>query len=71
MMNEQLFEKRKEEYLQRVYKELNHRGITDAEIPCVLNKTGFISALNDYPEEQLHYSVKSAVNEILVTAATN
>lgn len=61
---------RKNNYLQKVYKELNHRGISTSDIPKVIAKTGFIAVLDEFPEEQLHYSVKNAVNEILAVAAT-
>lgn len=48
---------------------MHRRGLTDEEIPKVIEKTGFMTALNEYPEEQLHYSISDAVDEILVTAA--
>lgn len=62
-------ETRKSLYLQKVYAELSCRGISTRDIPKVIAKTGFIAALNEFPEEQLHYSVKNAVNEILAVAA--
>ena len=58
-------------YLTKVYNEMKRRGITSAEIPVIIGKTGFMSALEDYPEEQLHYDISSAVDEILLTAARN
>lgn len=62
-------EEKKECYLVKVYNEMKRRGITPAEIPVIIGKTGFMGALEDYPEEQLHYDVSSAVDEILLTAA--
>ena len=59
----------KQRYLEKVYKEMNRRGFTSEEIPRVIAKTGFMTALNQYPEEQLHYPIKAAVNEIVETAA--
>lgn len=47
------------------------RGYTSEEIPKVIAKTGFLNALNEYPEEQFHYSAEDAVDEILFVAAKN
>lgn len=63
-------QERKRSYLTEIYAELHNRGIAKEDIQRVINKTGFMSALEDYPEEQMHYSVKDAVNEILVVAAS-
>jgi hypothetical protein len=62
-------EEQKRKYLDRIYEELMRRGVDENEIPRVIGKTGFMSALNDFPEAQLHYSAEDAVDEILVTAA--
>lgn len=62
-------EEKKKNYAEKVRAEMQRRGLTDEEIPRVIDKTGFMAALNEYPEEQLHYSVSDAVDEILVTAA--
>lgn len=64
-------QERKEAYLADIYAELGRRGLSDTEAPLVIGKTGFINALNQYPEEQMHYDVYDAVNEILLVAATN
>ena len=64
-------EQRKNKYSADVRAELERRGIARTDIEKVIGKTGFISALNNYPEEQMHYSVKDAVNEILLVAASN
>ena len=37
--------------------------------PRVIEKTGFMDALEEYPLEQLHQSPSAAVDEILLTAA--
>lgn len=62
-------EERKNKYIEKVYRELNNRGVSYEEIPLVINKTGFLKVMEEYPEEQLHYSVKNTVDEILLTAA--
>lgn len=62
-------EEMKQEYLSWVYEEMANRGVPKKDIPRVIAKTGFMDALNEYPEEQLHYQPESAVNEILLTAA--
>ena len=62
-------EKNKQEYLEEVYSEMKRRGYTPDEIPKVIAKTGFLNALNEYPEEQFHYSAEDAVDEILFVAA--
>lgn len=64
-------EEKKQHYVSLVYKEMKNRGFSSSEIPVVIGKTGFMDALNEYPEEQLHYSASAAVDEILLTAAYN
>lgn len=64
-------DERKTIYLADVYAEMEKRGISNADAPRVIGKTGFMSALDKYPEEQMHYDVYDAVNEILLVAATN
>lgn len=64
-------ELRKHDYIAKVYEEMKRRGLTFAESRAVIQKTGFKDALNDYPEEQLHYDVSEAVNEIIMTAVKN
>ena len=59
----------KKEYLADVYAELERRGAPKSDIPRIIAKTGFMNALEKYPEEQLHYAVENAVDEILLTAA--
>ena len=55
--------------IHKVYLEMKRRGLTAEEIPAVIGKTGFMSALEEFPEEQMHYDVSDAVDEILLTAA--
>ena len=62
-------EEQQKKYLDRVYEELMRRGVNEDEIPRVIGKTGFMKALDEFPEAQLHYSAEDAVDEILVTAA--
>lgn len=64
-----MIEDKKKKYKEKVYKEMLRRGFTEVEIPRVINKTGFMAALNEYPEEQMHYDVEDAVDEILLVAA--
>lgn len=64
-------EKRKLKYSADVRAELVLRGISEKDVDKVIGKTGFVSTLNKYPEEQMHYSVRDAVNEILLVAASN
>lgn len=59
----------KNSYVDAVYDEMRKRGFTKEEIPRVISKTGFMEALEEYPEEQLHYDVSDAVEEIIITAA--
>lgn len=60
---------RKALYFSDVIKELKRRGFSDEDIPVVIGKTGFIEALELYPEEQMHYHAEDAVDEIICTAA--
>lgn len=62
-------EEQKQEYSKKVYEEMRNRGFAEEEIPRVIGKTGFLDAINEYPEEQLHYSIEDAVDEIICTAA--
>jgi hypothetical protein len=58
-------------YISKIYDELNRRGVSSEEIPIVIGKTGFMNVMQNYAEEQMHYSIKNAVDEILLTAATH
>lgn len=62
-------EEMKNKYIAKVYAEMDRRGIGKDDADRVIAKTGFISSLNLYPEEQIHYSVEDAVNEIIEVAA--
>ena len=37
-------------YIAKVHNEMKRRGFTSEEIPVVINKTGFLSALEEYPK---------------------
>lgn len=63
-------EEKKIKYSADVRVELERRGIAKKDIEKVISKTGFTAALNEYPEEQMHYSVQDAVSEILLVAAS-
>ncbi len=62
-------EKKKEDYIRKVHNEMKKRGFTENETEKVIGKTGFMKVLNMYPEEQMHYSVSDAVDEIILTAS--
>ena len=63
-------EEQKKRYILNVHNEMLRRGLTTEEISVVIGKTGFMSVMEKYPEEQLHYDVRDAVDEIMLTAAT-
>ncbi len=60
---------KKEAYIDDVRSEMKRRGFTSEEIPAIIGKTGFMEAIDRFPEEQLHYDVSDAVDEIIMTAA--
>lgn len=62
-------EERKMKYADKVRAEMKRRGFTSDEIQKVIGKTGFMEALDLYPEEQMHYAIEDAVDEIIETAA--
>ncbi|MBO4808232.1 MAG: hypothetical protein J5537_04255 [Lachnospiraceae bacterium] len=62
-------EEMKKQYIEDVHEEMKRRGFTSDEIPIVIGKTGFMSVMDKYPEEQLHYDVRDAVDEIMLTAS--
>ena len=63
-------DERKRRYIADIYAEMEKRGISSDDAPRIIGKTGFMGALDEYPEEQMHYDVYDAVNEILLVAAT-
>lgn len=60
---------KKQEYIDSIYEEMEHRGLSKKEIKYVIGKTGFMIVMQEYPEEQMHYSISDAVDEILLVAA--
>lgn len=62
-------EEKKKKYMQLVYEEMVRRGYYKFELDSIIAKTGFIQALNEYPEETLHYPIPCAVDEIMLTAS--
>lgn len=62
---------KKNAYVEKVHSEMKRRGLASEEIPVIIGKTGFLSALEEFPEEQMHYDVAATVDEILLTAARN
>ncbi len=56
-------------YLKDIYTEMKSRGFQADEIPRIIEETGFMTALEKYPEEQLYYEISDAVDEIIETAA--
>ena len=59
----------KQWYLDEVYKEMVRRRIREENIPKVIARTGFMEVLENYTEEQFHYAIESAVDEILEAAS--
>ena len=62
-------EEKKKIYIDDIYAEMKKRGFTAEEIPAVIGRTGFMTALEAYPEVQLHYATPDAVDEIILVAA--
>ena len=56
-------------YISKIHEEMKNRGLTEEEIPVVIGRTGVMEAIEQYPEEQLHYDISDAVDEIILTAA--
>lgn len=52
-----------------VHKEMSRCRYTPEEIPMVIGKTGFTKVMEQYPEEQMHYSIEDAVDEIVFVAS--
>ena len=61
-------EEKKQKYIDMVHKERERRGYTPEQIPMVIGKTGFTKVMEQYPEEQMHYSIEDAVDEIMFVA---
>ncbi|MCR5233300.1 MAG: hypothetical protein K6E53_05270 [Lachnospiraceae bacterium] len=61
-------EKKKERYIELLYKEMMRRGFKKDEITKVIAKTPFMETFDEFPEEQLHYAVESAADEIMLSA---
>jgi hypothetical protein len=59
----------KQSYIDDVYAEMRVRGFTQEEIPIVIAKTGFMTALKENPDILLHFDIIDVVNDIVVTAA--
>jgi hypothetical protein len=59
----------KHSYIDDVYAEMRVRGFTHEEIPRVIAKTGFMTALEEYPDTLLHFDIIDVVDDIVVTAA--
>lgn len=55
-------------YIRKVYEEMKKRGYESDEIPAIIGKNCFLSALELYPEEQLHDSIQATVDAILELA---
>lgn len=56
-------------YLLSVKEKLSHFGVPKDKIEAVIAETGFMKALTDCWEVQLHYACETAAIEILVSAA--
>lgn len=64
-------EEKKNRYIADVHAEMSRRGLSKNEIERVISKTGFYEAMELCAEEQMHYAVSDAVNEIIFVAAIN
>lgn len=62
-------EEKKQKYIDKVHKEMRRRGYTPEQIQMVTGKNGFMTVREQYPEEQLHYSIEDAVDEIMFVAS--
>ena len=62
-------EEQKKSYVSAVREELSRHGIPVSDISRVISKTGFMEALDEYPEEQFHEHPADAAEEILSIAA--
>lgn len=56
-------------YLALVCSEMMRRGYKEDELHYMIVKSGFLSALTMFPEQQMHYSISDAVDEIIFTAS--
>ena len=64
-------ETQKNKYIADVHAEMSKRGLSEGDIKKVISKTGFEDVMRLYPEEQMHYAITDAVNEILLVAAVS
>ena len=62
-------EEKKQRYISQVHNETRNRGISSEEIPVVINKTGFMSVMEKYPEEKMHDDISDTVDDILAIAS--
>ena len=60
---------KKQAYINDLLAEMRRRGFSEEETSTIIGKTGFMEAIEKYPEEQLHYEVSDAVDEIITIAA--
>lgn len=67
-INDAITEEKKNTYISYVHEELLRRGFTSEEIPRLIAKTGFMAVMEEFPKEQMHYDVRDAVDEIILTA---
>ena len=67
-IKEDIPEESKQRYIAKVYQEFARRGFSEEEIPKIISKTGFWKVMEEFPREQLHYSAKDAVDELIETA---
>ena len=59
----------KKDYIQMIYEEFAQRGLNKEQSDKIIGKTGFYSAIEKYPEQQMHVSIYDAVNELIMIAA--
>lgn len=56
---------KQKKYLTDVYKEFAARGFSRNSADRIIGRTGFMDVLKEYPQEQMHYSIEDAVDEII------
>ena len=62
---EMMFDGFVQKYIDNIHEELLRRGVRLCDIPSLLQKSNFITAISNYPELQMLQSVNKAVDEIL------
>ena len=54
-----ILEEMRQKYIAKVFLELKRRGLTAEEIPVVIGKTGFMAALEEFPDGHCSKKIQS------------